>query len=156
MVNALATANESRNDFNKKKKRKDDLNLLKGEEESRGKRIKDRKKQQKKIAAARAKAKRIRNAKLAAVWVFVIFAGFMAFGWFSGDLVKTFHKLINWSKYIRIVADGAFAVAESDCGSGINLPTNIVDIGAHGTYFPAALAAGLGGQIFRVLGYEGS
>jgi len=94
-VTTLATSNEVKNAFIEKKKRKEALHDLEGEEESRQKRIEERKRQQKKVVVAKAAAKKKRGVKLAAVWFSVFVIGVFAFGWFSGDLIPWFHKLIN-------------------------------------------------------------
>ena len=94
-MTALATAHEARNAFNEKKKRKEDQSVLEGEEASRQKRIDERKKQQKKVALAKAAAKKKRAFKLAAFWLSLVVVSFFVFGWYSGNLIPWFHKLIN-------------------------------------------------------------
>ena len=94
-MTALATTHEARNAFVEKKKRKEALDVLDGEEESRQKRIEERKRQQQKVAIAKTAAKKKTAVKLAAVWFSVFVIGVFAFGWFSGDLIPWFHKLIN-------------------------------------------------------------
>ena len=94
-MTALATSHEARNAFVEKKKREEALHVLEGEEESRQKRIEERKREQQKIAVAKTAAKKKTAVKLAAVWFAVFVVGVFAFGWFSGDLIPWFPKLIN-------------------------------------------------------------
>jgi len=72
------------------KKRAEDQAQLAGEEESRSRRIQNRKASRFKSEMARKAKRRARAFKLVGFWCFAIVAGFLSIAWFAPELAANF------------------------------------------------------------------
>ncbi|NQV56161.1 MAG: hypothetical protein HQ503_09915 [Rhodospirillales bacterium] len=80
-------------DIKQSQKLKDDQILLEAEAEARAQRVNARSQDRAVLAAKKKLERRNRVYKLTGLWGAIIFIGFIAVTWFSGDLIKIIHDL---------------------------------------------------------------